>query len=82
MCKSQKQRDCINELNITDPHCPSPCSGLVLTSYHHSEKWKYLEGSICSCYENYTKWLELPSDLKGDFSIVFKPFQNQKFIVV
>ena len=69
MCQ-ESQNKCVENIlvDINNPKCLPPCSGLILTSFAKYNEDKNLPSLISdevNEYNRYLKWSPLPSELKG-----------------
>ena len=63
-----KGLECVHNIKIDSNICLPPCTGLILTSFSKTESKRDFEGLISeevAAYNQYMKWSEFPSGLKG-----------------
>ena len=75
LCSAEAEA-CVQSVNVStnNTSCLKPCTGLMVTSFSHSEFDEKLDNLLYEeviAYKKYKKWFRYPDDLKG-FTFIMK----------
>ena len=65
---SSNEHECVKKVQNDSYNCLEPCSGLILTSFIKTDPKENLESLFSNeiaAYNDYSKWLQFPSGIKG-----------------
>ena len=76
---SSNEHECVKKVQNYSYNCLEPCSGLILTSFIKTDPKENLDSLFSNeiaAYNDYSKWLQFPSGIKGNMYTVLIIFMN------